>query len=145
MSKPESHVSTRRHSPSRTHAEAVVTVDRSEMERFDATPPALLEMHLSEKFAGDLDGESTVRALQMQRDDQSACMVSMQRFTGRLHGRTGTFVLQGAETIEHGKIKATWFVVPGSGTGDLTGLRGEGGFEGEFGKGSSSTLDYWFE
>jgi hypothetical protein len=56
-----------------------------------------------------------------------------------------TFVLQGSETVEGGKINATWFVVPGSGTGALSGLRGEGGFEGEFGKGSEGTLDYWFE
>jgi hypothetical protein len=54
-------------------------------------------------------------------------------------------VLQGSEIIEKGKIKATWFVVPGSATGDLRGLRGEGGFEGQFGKGSDGTLDYWFE
>jgi hypothetical protein len=47
--------------------------------------------------------------------------------------------------VENGKIKAKWFVVPGSGTGELSGLRGEGGFEGHFGKGSYGTLDYWFE
>lgn len=60
-------------------------------------------------------------------------------------GRLGTFVLQGSETVENGRIKATWFVVPGSGTGDLSGLRGKGGFAGEFGKGSDATLDYGFE
>jgi SRSO17 transposase len=32
-----------------------------------------------------------------------------------------------------------------TGTGGLSGLRGEGGFEGEFGRGSDGTLDYWFE
>jgi hypothetical protein len=64
---------------------------------------------------------------------------------GKLGGRQGSFVLQGSEIVENGKIKAKWFVVPGSGTGDLSGLRGEGGFEGEFGKGSEGTLDYWFE
>jgi hypothetical protein len=69
----------------------------------------------------------------------------MQRFRGKLGGRQGTFVLQGSEIVENGKIKATWFVVPGSATGDLSGLRGEGGFEGRFGKGSAGTLDYWFE
>jgi len=79
------------------------------------------------------------------RDDQSACLVSMQPFRGKLHGCQGTFVLQGSEIVENGKIKATWFVVPGSGTGDLSGLRGEGGFEGQFGKGSDGTLEYWFE
>jgi hypothetical protein len=54
-------------------------------------------------------------------------------------------VLQGSEIVANGKITATWFVVPGSGTGDLSGLRGEGGFEGYFGKGSQGTLHYWFE
>ena len=72
-------------------------------------------------------------------------MVSVQRFRGKLGGRQGTFVLQGSEIIENGKIKATWFIIPGSGTGDLSGLRGESGFEGSFGKGSDGTLDYWFE
>jgi Protein of unknown function (DUF3224) len=106
---------------------------------------ALIEMRLSETFTGDIDGESPVRALQVLRDDQSACLVSMQRVRGKLGGRQGSFVLQGSEVVESGKIKATWFVVPGSGTGDLSGLRGEGGFEGHFGKGSDGTLDYWFE
>jgi hypothetical protein len=69
----------------------------------------------------------------------------MQRFQGKLGERQGTFVLQGSETIENGKIKAKWFVVPRSGTGGLSGLHGEGGFEGDFGKGSHGTLDYWFE
>jgi Protein of unknown function (DUF3224) len=54
-------------------------------------------------------------------------------------------LLQGSETVENGKIKAKWFVVPGSRTGDLSGLRGDGGFEGDFGKGSDGWLDYWFE
>ena len=104
-----------------------------------------MEIRLSETFTGDIDGESTVRALQVLRHDQSATLVSMQRFLGKLGGRQGTFVLQGSEIVENGKIKATWFVVPGSGTGELSGVRGEGGFEGNFGKGSDGTLDYWFE
>jgi hypothetical protein len=81
----------------------------------------------------------------MRRDDGSASLVSLQRFAGRLAGRQGSFVLQGSETVDHGRISAKWSVVPGSGTNELTGLRGDGGFEGEFGKGSVGTLDYWFE
>jgi hypothetical protein len=104
-----------------------------------------MEIRLSETFTGDINGEATVRALQVLREDQSASLVSEQRFRGKLGGRQGTFVLQGQEIVENGKIKATWFVVPESGTGDLSGLRGEGGFEGDFGKGSDGTLDYWFE
>jgi hypothetical protein len=130
----------------RTRAEAKITVHSSEATPYDqTTSPALIEIRLVETFSGDIDGESPVRALQVQRDDKSASLVSVQRFNGKLGGRQGSFVLQGSETVENGKIKATWFVVPGSGTGDLVGLRGEGGFEGQFGKGSNGTLEYWFE
>ena len=130
----------------RAHARARITVQSSEAKPYDQSMgPALMEIHLREMFTGDIDGESPVRALQILRDDKSASLVSVQRFHGKLDGREGTFVLQGSEIVEHGKIKATWFVVPGSGTGDLFGLRGEGGFEGDFGKGSDGTLDYWFE
>lgn len=130
----------------RTRAKAEITVRSSEAKACDqSTSPALMEIRLNETFTGDLDGESPVRALQVLRDDHSASLVSVQRFRGKLGGRQGTFVLQGQEIVQEGKIKATWFVVPGSGTGDLSGLRGEGGFEGDFGKGSDGTLDYWFE
>jgi drug/metabolite transporter (DMT)-like permease len=130
----------------RARAQAKITVQSSETRPYDQTAsPALMAICLSETFAGDIDGESTVRALQVLRDDRSASMVSVQRFRGRLGGRHGTFVLQGSEIVESGKIRATWFTVPGSGTGDLAGLRGEGGFEGYFGKGSDGTLEYWFE
>ena len=130
----------------RTKAEAKITVQSSHAERYDETAnPVLMEVRLSETFSGDIEGHSPVRALQVARDNHSASTVSMQRFSGTLGGRRGSFVLQGSEIVEHGKIRATWFVVPGSGTGELAGLRGEGGFVGEFGKGSDGTLEYWFE
>ena len=130
----------------RTQAVAQVNVHGHEARPYDETQsPALVELTLNETFSGGLAGESQVRALQVRHGDHSASMVSLQRFNGRLADREGTFVLQGSQTVENGRIKATWFVVPGSGTGALSGLRGEGGFEGEFGKGSEATLDYWFE
>jgi hypothetical protein len=129
-----------------THAKATITVLSSETKPYDQTTgPALKEVLLKEVFTGEIEGESTVRALQVQQSEHSANMVSMQRFRGQMGGRRGTFVLQGQEIVQNGKIKASWFVVPGSGTEQLSGLRGEGGFEGEFGKGSEGTLDYWFE
>jgi hypothetical protein len=133
-------------SKSRTRAKAKIIVQSSKAQPYDQTAsPALMEIHLNEMFAGDIDGQSLVRALQVQRDDHSASLVSVQRFRGKLGGRQGTFVLQGQEVVKDGKIKATWFVVPGSGTDELSRLRGEGGFTGDFGKGSDGTLDYWFE
>jgi uncharacterized protein DUF3224 len=130
----------------RTRAKAKITVESSEAQPYDQSAgPTLLEIRLNETFRGDIDGESPVRALQVLRGDHSASLVSVQRFRGKLGGRQGSFVLQGQEIVENGKIKATWFVVPGSGTDELSGLGGEGGFTGDFGKGSDGTLDYWFE
>lgn len=130
----------------RTHAKAKITVQNSEAAPYDQTSgPALMEIRLQETFDGDMDGESPVRALQVLRDDHSANLVSVQRFRGKLGGRRGTFLLRGQEVVQNGKIKASWFVVPGSGTDGLSGLRGAGGFAGDFGKGSDGTLDYWFE
>jgi hypothetical protein len=100
-------------SPTRTRAEAQITVQSSEAKPYDQTAsPVLMEVLINEEFTGDLDGESTVRALQVVRNHRSASLVSMQRFRGNLGGRQGTFVLQGSEIVEKRKIKATWFVVP---------------------------------
>jgi hypothetical protein len=133
-------------SSKRTRATAEVHVHDSEATPFDETTgPALLELRLTETFSGDIAGESEVRALQVRNHEHSVSMVSIQRVRGKLGDRHGTFVLQGTEQIEHGRIKATWYVVPRSGTGELAGLRGDGGFEGAFGKGSTAWLDYWFE
>jgi hypothetical protein len=130
----------------RAKAVATIAVRSADRKPYDETDgPALMELRLNETFSGDIEGESPVRALQVARGDNSASLVSMQRFRGKLGGREGSFVLQGSEVVENGRIEGTWFVVPGSGTGDLRGLRGEGGFDGQFGESSRGTLDYWFE
>ena len=130
----------------RQRATATVTVQHSDAKVYDElATPILKELTLTEVFTGEITGESSVRALQIFYGEGSARMTSVQRVKGILAKRKGTFVLQGSEVIENGKIKATWFVVPDTGTEELIGLRGEGGFEGDFGKGSSAYLEYWFE
>ena len=54
----------------RTRATAKIIVTSSEAKPYDQTAsPALIELRLNETFTGDIDGESPVRALQVQRDD----------------------------------------------------------------------------
>jgi hypothetical protein len=86
-----------------------------------------------------------VRALQIRGAAGEATQVSVQRVCGALDGRAGAFVLQGEGRICGEAVEASWFVVPGTGVGELCGLRGEGGFTGRFGQGSAAWLDYWFE
>jgi hypothetical protein len=98
-----------------------------------------------ETFSGDIAGIGTARILQAVRQDGSASYVAMERVTGSIAGRTGSFLLQVTGVIDGADIKGDWFVIAGSGTADLAGLRGEGGFSAELGKQGSITLNYWFE
>jgi hypothetical protein len=53
-------------SPTHARAKAKITVQSSEAKPYDQTAgPALVEINITETFSGDIDGESTVRALQI--------------------------------------------------------------------------------
>lgn len=110
-----------------------------------ADGPSLVEAQLTETFSGDIEGESKVRVIQVAREDGSLSFVGLQRVRGALGGRTGSFLLQPSGTVIGKETHAVWFVVPGSGTGDLKGLRGEGGFQAQLGEHGSFWLDYYFE
>ncbi len=55
----------------------------------------------------------------------SAGYVAMERVSGTLHGRTGTFILQHSGTMTRGVPQMIVTVVPDSGTGQLAGLTGK--------------------
>jgi hypothetical protein len=62
----------------------------------------------------------------MYASDGSATFVGLERIVGRVGGKAGSFVLQRTGVFESGVAKESYVVVPGSGTGELLGLRGEG-------------------
>ncbi len=107
--------------------------------------PKLTRASVTKSFRGDIEGEGTLEYLMIHRDDGSASFVGLERVVGRVGDRSGSFVLQHSGTFEGGTAKATWFVVPGSGTGDLRGLRGEGGFASAHAEDYPITLEYDFE
>ena len=88
--------------------------------------PRLTRAAVNKRFTGDVEGESHVEYLMMYRADKSATFVGLEQFTGKIDGRSGTFVLQRTCGFEHGRAKETYTVVAGSGTGDLRSLRGHG-------------------
>jgi uncharacterized protein DUF3224 len=107
--------------------------------------PKLVRISVTEAFSGDVEGDGSVEFLQAVRSDGSASFVGIERVVGRIGSRSGSFLLQDAGTLTGKTVSGTWFVVPGSGTGQLTGLRGEGGFTAELGQHAQITLGYWFE
>jgi hypothetical protein len=126
---------------------AVITVRTYEPVPYDepAAGPTLTRIHVEESFSGDIEGDGVVEFLQAGGADGSASFVGIERVTGKVAGRSGTFLLQDAGTVEGNVVRGEWFVVPGSGTGELVGLRGTGGFSANLGEGAQVHLDHWFE
>ncbi len=129
------------------HVEAITTVHKYEPTVDDKPEagPVLAKIHLEERFNGDIEGDGVVECVQAANVDGSASLVGIERVTGAMAGRRGAFLLQVTATVTHKKMSAEWFVIPGSGTGQLAGLRGKGGFHATQGESGQVTLDYWFE
>src|SRR3954452_22772640 len=85
----------------------------------------LARMILDKQFHGDLEATSQGQMLSAGTAVQgSAGYVALERVSGALQGRTGTFVLQHQGVMDRGRPSLTITVVPDSGTGELTGLAG---------------------
>ena len=82
-------------------------------------------MSMEKQFRGDLEGTSRGEMLSASTGvEGSAGYVAMERVSGDLHGRRGTFALQHSGTMTRGTPQLTISVVPDSGTGELAGLAG---------------------
>jgi hypothetical protein len=83
-------------------------------------------MSIDKQFHGDLEATSKGQMLAISSDVKgSAGYVAMERVTGMLQGRTGTFALQHSGTMTRGVPQLIITVVPDSGTGELVGLSGK--------------------
>jgi hypothetical protein len=84
-----------------------------------------VRMTSDKQFHGDLEGTSTGEMLGVYTAvKDSAGYVAMERVSGKLKGREGTFFLQHSSTMARGIQQQSIIVVPDSGTGELAGLAG---------------------
>ncbi len=104
--------------------------------------PRLTRATVTKSFTGDIEGEGQVEYLMMYRSDGSATFVGLERIVGRIGGRTGTFVLQRIGVFESGQAKESYAVIPGSATGELRGLLGDGSSAVGHGTEHPFTLNY---
>ena len=93
----------------------------------DKSEDALLgRMTIDKQFHGDLAATSKGQMLSaMTATKGSAGYVAMEKVSGTLHGRKGTFVLQHSGTMTRGEPCLSLTVVPDSGTEELAGLTGK--------------------
>ena len=82
-------------------------------------------MSLDKVYAGDLVGTAKGTMLTAMTGTQgSAGYVAIERVTGSLHGRKGSFVFQHSGTMSRGAQALSITIVPDSGTGELAGIEG---------------------
>jgi hypothetical protein len=88
--------------------------------------PTVGRLSIDKRFHGDLEATSKGEMLTAGTDvPGSAGYVAIERVTGTLHGRGGSFALQHSGTLTRGAPQLTIAVVPDSGTGELAGLAGK--------------------
>jgi uncharacterized protein DUF3224 len=106
--------------------------------------PTLFRATIQRRFQGDLVGESVAALLICPSAPDQVGYVGADRFVGRMGEREGSFVFQHGGAIERGVLRPFGYIVPGSGTGDLRGLRGEASISVSAAGAHTLTLEYDF-
>ncbi len=91
----------------------------------DTSDATLGRVSIAKQFHGDIEGASKGEMLHGAGSAPgSAGYVAIERISGTLHGRAGSFVLQHSGTMTRGLPQLTITVVPDSGTDQLAGIAG---------------------
>ncbi|MDT0310025.1 DUF3224 domain-containing protein [Streptomyces sp. DSM 44917] len=96
----------------------------------DGVTPRLARATVTNHFSGGIEAADT-RCLYAiaYLSETTGAFTGLERVAGRLNGREGAFVLEERGSFEpDGSVRCSFEVVPGSGTGELAGLRGSGRF-----------------
>ena len=105
--------------------------------------PKLTRAHVKKSFHGDLSGTGNLMYVMTYLDSGVvASFTGFEKAVGSLGGRTGSFVLRHKGSYDGEKATAEYEVVPGSGTNELAGLSGTGGFSAGHTEEHDMTLDY---
>jgi hypothetical protein len=95
----------------------------------EVTGAKLFRIAMSHTYAGAIEGEGNIQYLAADNRDGKGGFVALEKVTGSVSGKSGSFVLQQTGTVDNGVIQVTLIVVPGLGTGDLSSLSGQATIE----------------
>jgi hypothetical protein len=107
-------------------ANGTFQVDVKPLSPYNSAPDAQLgRFSLDKQYHGELEGTGQGEMLTAgNATTGSAGYVAVERITGTLRGKKGSFSLQHLGTMANGAQSLTITVVPGSGTGELAGISG---------------------
>jgi ribulose-5-phosphate 4-epimerase/fuculose-1-phosphate aldolase len=125
------------------HAKAEFKVESwQEDKTVDAETGGTAFAKVEQSLTGDIDGDGLAQWLMCYRADKTADFVGLQRISGRIGDREGSFVLTSNGTFD-GKVAAgDMVVVEGSGDGEFAGITGSGNFAAPHGSVATVELDY---
>jgi len=108
------------------HAEGAFDVKTTPLAADETLTGTLIGRYsVVKQYHGDLDAASKGEMLAAgEPSSGNAGYVAIEQVTGTLNGHTGSFALQHIGTMEGGSYKLSVVVVPGTGTGQLTGIAG---------------------
>ena len=89
-----------------------------------AAAASLGRLSIAKHYFGDLEGDAVGEMLTAGRPQGSGVYVAVERVTGKLAGRSGSFALHHTGIMDRGAPRLTITVVPDSGTDELAGLTG---------------------
>jgi hypothetical protein len=126
-----------------SHASGTFEVKLTPQVAEEGSDASLGRMSIDKQFHGDLEGTSKGFMLSSAATivKGSGGYVAMERVTGKLNGRSGSFVLQHSGTMTRGTPQLSVTVVPDSGTDQLTGISGTFAIKIDAGK-HSCDFDY---
>ncbi|GHO97135.1 hypothetical protein KSF_071830 [Reticulibacter mediterranei] len=85
----------------------------------------LFRVEILHRYEGVIEGEGSIQYLIAENKNLTGGTIALEKVTGSVDGKSGSFVFQQIGTFDHGKLKMTLTVLPGSGTDQLKGLRGQ--------------------
>lgn len=124
---------------------AVASFDIENWDEHPAEIPTLVQATVRGSYTGDITGSGIWMMVMHYGAEGAAHGVWLERVTGRLGDRDGSFVLRHTGHFAEATATVTFEVVPGSGTGELANLHGHGGYTAAQGRTISKiVLDYEF-
>lgn len=99
---------------------------------------------VTQTYSGGIEGTSNIEYLMSYTVQGTANFVGLERVSGTVAGKSGTFVLQHAGSFSEGKARSSWSIVYGSGTEDLASLRGQGSYVAGHGEPAQVSFTYSF-
>lgn len=105
------------------------------MKTWDETPygavdggPKIAHAYSTNAYTGDIAGESSVNYVIYYPEETVSVFRGYEQVVGKIGGREGSVVLEHVGSWQGATVTTSWTVVEGSGTGELAGMTGSGGY-----------------